>query len=751
MKSVIKFIKTKKYLLLALFILLLILSLGSIFSFGSFYRISFSLSFFFKSIIYYFLSIFKMDGNSVYTTYDLIIDINLGVVSSSPVLDTIPKFILPFDIDLVGEYLANYIFIVFNIESFTSYFGNILNVLSYANILVLLIILIFSLKLVFLSIFFNPLSIDKIGYTSNYLKLERFNNQVFHPVYVFIKEFYEYLLNKKFLNVYFFLILFYTNVISIILDFFSYFFLFSSSFDLFLILKFIFSSIYLAYPVLTSVPLIFWILLIYLYIDRKRKSRALVRLIRLEGNNMDFCSNHLGMVNLVDGLMGGYKTSMITDFALTQSKIYRYELEDNLYLYRSYLPYFNFVRLEKYIDYLSFNGIIHNHAQIEELLEKRFNVADNSLTTRRNEYYFGYKFDIYKDYYWNGIYKISVQKILIEYAKNYFYFATQKSFIYSNYAIHIVEEIIKDGYFPKYISQYFFVNEKDYDSYQSYSHKLDLNEIRIKKYYSKNIENKIGKTAVISFGVIAYSEAEKDLGNQNTNKIYDLKSDDTNPLNDGTDLILKMLRHVCTLNYKPFIKMFLDMQRFGDLASKYKDISTALIRAIKVEDKCALKFWDLEAIICRAIIRLRKKVDIRMKEARNRIGVIYYIFNKMTYCFEKYYNRLTNKYSYKKLTLLVKGKEEDPGEEYSYSLMNAKTFANSYRTDSHYSLFKEVLSESTKGIYSEDTYSSLDPSLDELEEQHSYFNDKLFKLFRKKKSNEKKVEKKMEDFFDEKE
>ena len=34
---------------------------------------------------------------------------------------------------------------------------------------------------------------------------------------------------------------------------------------------------------------------------------------------------------------------------------------------------------------------------------------------------------------------------------------------------------------------------------------------------------------------------------------------------------------------------------------------------------------------------------------------------------------------------------------------------------------------------------------------HSYFNDKLFKLFRKKKSNEKKVEKKMEDFFDEKE
>lgn len=751
MKSIVNFIKNKKYLLLALFILLLILVLGSFFSFGSYYRIGFSFKFFFDSLVSYFLSIFKMENNEVYTTFDLIKDVNLGVVSSSPVLDTIPKFILPFNLELIAEYLKEWFFIIFNKDSFINYFGVILNIFSYSNILVLLIILIFSLKMIFSSLFFNPLDISKIGYTSKYLKLERFNNLVFHPIYKFISEFYEYIKTHKFLNLYIFLIFLYINVISIIIDFLSYFFLFSSSFDLFIILKFIFSSIYLAFPILVNVPLFIWIVLIYLFIDRRRKARALVRLLRLESNNMDFCKNHLGMVNLVDGLMGGYKTSMITDFALTQSKIYRYDLEDNLYLYRSYLPYFNFVYLEKYIDYLSFKGLIYNHAQIEELLEKRFNVADNSLTYRRNEYYFGYNFKIYKDYYWNGVYKISVKQILIEYAKNYFYFACQKSFIYSNYAIHIVEEIIKAGYFPKYISQYFFVNEKDYDLYKSYSHKLDLNEIRIKKYYGKNKENDKGKTAVISFGVIAYSEAEKDLGNQNTNKIYDLKSDETNPLNDGTDLILKMLRHVCTLNYKPFIKMFLDMQRFGDLASKYKDISTALIRATKVDNKCALRFWDLEAIICRFVISLRKRVDIRMKEARNRVGVLYYLFNKMTYCFERYYNRLISKYSYKKLTLLVKGREEDVGEEFVYSLMNAKTFANSYRTDSHYSLFKEVLAESKKGLYTEDTYSSLDPSLDELEEQHSYFNDRLFKLFRRNKVSSKKVENSVEDFFDEKE
>ena len=145
-----------------------------------------------------------------------------------------------------------------------------------------------------------------------------------------------------------------------------------------------------------------------------------------------------------------------------------------------------------------------------------------------------------------------------------------------------------------------------------------------------------------------------------------------------------------------------------------------------------------------------------MKESRNRIGLIYYLFNKITSSFEVYYNRLISKYSYKRLTLLVKGREEDEGEEYIYNLMYAKTFASSYRTDSHYSLFKEVLEESTKGIYSSDLYTSLDPSLDELEDQHSYFNDRLFKLFRRKNKkaklsdNTKRIEN-MEDYWNDKE
>ena len=755
MKLIISFIKHKKYLILALTIFLLMIVLFSVFSYGSYFRFGFSINFFIDSFVSYFRSILRMDGNNnVYTTFDLIKDVNSGVVSvDSSLLETIPQFALPFNLELIPIYLKEIFFMFFNKETFIDYFGNIFNLLSYSNLIVLMIILLFSLKLVFSSLLFNPVDVNRVGYTKNYKKIEDFNFKVFHPVYKFIKEFYRYIKEKKFLSLYIFIALFFINGVSIIIDFFSYFFLFSSNFSLFILLEFIFSSLYLAYPILVSVPLIIWIVLIYLFIDRKRKNKALSSLLKLETNNINFCKNQLGLVNLVDGLMGGYKTSMITDFALTQSKIFRYDLENNLYLYRSYFPYFNFVYLEKYVEYLAENKIVFNHAQIETLLEKRFYVANNSLTKRKNDYYFGYDFSKYKDYYWTGTYKISLNSILIEYAKNYFYYACSNSYIYSNYSIHIIEQVIKEGYFPKYVSQYFFLNEDEYDFYQTYSHKLDLNEIRIKKY---NVDNKKEKTSVISFGIIAYSEAEKDLGNQNSNKIYDLKSDETNPLNDGTDLILKMMRHICTLNYKPYLKMFLDMQRFGDLASKYKDISTALIRANKVEEKCALKFWTLEAIICRFVIYIRKRVDIRMKESRNRIGLIYYLFNKITSSFETYYNRLISKYSYKRLTLLVKGREEDEGEEYIYNLMYAKTFASSYRTDSHYSLFKEVLEESTKGIYSSDLYTSLDPSLDELEEQHSYFNDRLFKLFRRKNKkvklsdNAKRIEN-MEDYWNDKE
>lgn len=118
-----------------------------------------------------------------------------------------------------------------------------------------------------------------------------------------------------------------------------------------------------------------------------------------------------------------------------------------------------------------------------------------------------------------------------------------------------------------------------------------------------------------------------------------------------------------------------------------------------------------------------------MKNTRNRFGYIYYLFNKLTTPFESYFNKNKEKYSYKKLTLLVKGREEDEGEEFQYNLFYAKTFADSYRTDSHYSLFKKVMSKSKKGIYSGDSYNSLNPDMEEMKEIHSYFNDKLSGLF----------------------
>ena len=442
MKLIINFIKNKRYLILALTILLLLLILFSVFSYGSYLRFGFSFKFLIDSFVTYFKSILRMDDeNSVYTTFDLIKDINSGVVSDSSLIETIPQFVLPFNLELIPIYIKEGFFMIFNKDTFLEYFGNIFNFLSYSNLILLIIILFFSVKLVFSSLFFNPIDVNKFGYTKRYKSIEKFNFKVFHPIYKFIKEFYRYIKEKHFLTLMIFIILFFINVISIVMDFFSYFFLFSSNFSLIIILKFLFSSIYLAFPIITAIPLFIWILIIYLFIDRKRKNKALSNLLRLETNNINFCKNQLGLVNLVDGLMGGYKTSMLTDFSLTQSKIFRYDLENNLYLYRSYLPYFNFVYLEKYVEFLAKNKIVYNHAQIENLLELRFKVANNSLTKRKRSYYFGYDFEKYKDYYWTGTYKISLDRILIEYAKNYFYYACSNSYIYSNYSIHVISPL----------------------------------------------------------------------------------------------------------------------------------------------------------------------------------------------------------------------------------------------------------------------------------------------------------------------
>lgn len=732
--NIMKKIKNKRYLIPSLIIVLLIITLGSIFSYGSYFKIGFSLEFFINSCVTYFQSLLRIETNDVYTTFDLIKDVNMGVVDSSPVISTIPLFALPFNLDNLVLYLKEGFFMAFDYYSFINYFSGFINVFSYLNFIVLILIFLIALKVFISSISFNEVDPVKIGYTKKYKGFENFIYKVFHPIYIYLKNFYKYIKEKKILSLIIVLLLVYSNCISIIFDLFAYFFYFSSSFDLMLILEALVSSVYLLFPIISQINLFGWIVIFYLIFDYIRRKRALNLLISLESSNLKFCDTKLGLVNLFDGLMGGFKTSTITDFALTTSKLFRYSINDNLYKYRSMLPYFNFSYLEKYVERLALENIVYNHAQLEYLLELRFKIANTSLTSYKSYYYFSYDFKKYKDYYWDGTKKITLDYILIEYAKNYFYYFTQNNYIYSNYPIKTIEAVINRGYYPEYSCHYFFIKEEEYDLTARFSHCINLNEIRIKKYFNdlNNFNfNKKDKdlSPLFSFGVVAYAEAEKDLGNQNTNKIYDLKDLNANPLNDGTDLILKMVRHVCNLNFKPYIKFFLDMQRFGDLASKYKDISTSLIRAVNVQDKLALRLWTLEGIFCRFVIRKRKEIDHLMKTTRNRFGFLYYFFNKCTYFIENYYNKNINKYSYKKLTLLVKGREEDEGEEYSYFLINAKIFADSYRTDSHYSLFKSVLKKSKKGVYSNDLYSGLNATVREMNSQHSYFNDRLERLF----------------------
>ena len=740
MKQLLKKINNNKYLIFSLLLLVLIITIGSVFFWKTYLKLGFSLKFFFDGVVHYFQSIFKIEANNVYTPFNLIKDVKDGVVSSL-LLDTISPFTLPFNLDLFPIYIREWFFMTFNINSFIDFMKNISVYASYLNFLLLFLIAFICIKIFVSSLMFNNVNPARIGYTEKYKWFENINFKFFYPVKVFFIEWFKFIRNNSFFKTYIFLFLLYSSALGVIIDSFGYFFIFSGSFKVNTIFEFVFSSLYLLFPLLTNVPLFVWLLIIYLIIDYKKKQVALNRLIRFEDKNLEFCETKLGIVNLFDGVMGGYKTSTITDFALTTSKLFRYEIGDNLYKYRTMLPFYNFSLIEKWIEYHIDLNDLQNHAQVELRLEKRFKYGNNPVVLNKNKYFFNYDFSRYKNYYFDGTKKISVEKILKEYAKNYFYYCSQRTYIYSTYPIKTIEKLGNKGYYPIFEDRYFFLKEEEIDTRNNYSHLLNLNNIRIRKYYSTG---EIDSNQIISFGVCSYAEAEKDLGNQNSNRSYSIKDHETNPLNDGTDLVLKMIRHVCSLNYKPYIRFFLDMQRFGDLASKYKDISTSLITVSSSVNKNSLPLYAIENFILKLIIKLRKRVDLLEKSTRNIQGSIYYLFNKITAPIEQYYNRLINKYSYKRLTLSIKKSEDEAGEEAIYYLMFAKTFADSYRTDSHYSLFKNVMSNSSSGIHNDEVYSSLDPKLHELKAQNSYFNDKLSELF---KNSEDKHDFNKEDYY----
>lgn len=725
------FFKKNIFFVLSIFVILLILILGSIYNYKVYIHFGYSLYSLFNSIGFYFSTIFHFGNN---LTFDFLPFNWVGKIQfgggSSPLLP--PNFILPDNFGVVQLWFSNYFKILFTSINFNTTFSFLIFfVFNFSIFLFIFITLVLSLKIIELLLFTkkNP----KItGYSKNYLRFEKMDDKFLNPFICFIKNFIFYFSSKKYFKYPFvILICFYLNLVNVGLDIVSYLFVFLSSFNFQVLYYSFYTTLLTEWNLIIALPRIVWFIIIYLIYDLIRYKKALKKLASLDYKNRNFIKNETGVINIVKGAPGVGKTMFLTDLGKTTEQSYRYDLLDTLNKFNSYFPHFNVKQYESYIDLLKLNHVINNQSEIEDILDQRYKLFLNSLSFGSDysnlvKYLFGYDFAKFGLEHWNGLYMITFLDFLKTYGSAYYYYSTLSPLLFSNYSIRFDCTLVNPDYFITWKYDYFTINKHLINNNSHYSHILDMDSLRLGKKFNN-------KTPILGFGVVCFTEFDKERGNQLSNQKFQRNSDDPNPLNDDLTKYLKLSRQVATIDYQPYFKMFTDLQRTGDLALSNVEISECIIKIVQKNKGTVLSLWKIEPIICQFIVDFRNNFINKYRSTHNSLGLIVRFINFITLPFKNYLEKRMNLFGCSKLVLEINtGDDECDKRNCIYYLLDKKILARTYSTDTHYGFFKESLNQWDIGIDDIATYSSLRASGDEIGLQHSYLGEDLKKSFRQR-------------------
>ena len=726
-----KFINKYKFYLLNLLVIGIILALLILYRFNSFNRFLFSLKFSFNSIVYYFKAIFQVGHESIpKTTYDYIMDVNSGIIDS-PIIDKI-EFGLPINFDFLGKYFAKSWWCFWNMINFKDSFRFFINFALSLNLIIFFAISVFILFTVFKTFYFSEKDINAIGYTSGMKRFNKINSRYLIRLKEFLISYHNFNKRSKFYILFIALFLFFFDIVSVLMDSFCYFLLFASNFDFILIYKFTYSSIYSFVSSLRFVPFFIWMIVIYIIFDKIRAKRALRKLMVFDYKNRNFVEEKTGVCNIVKGAPGVGKTLLLTDLGRTTEQLFRYNLLDTMNKYSSYFPNFDLRMYEEYIKYLKINGLVNNHSQLEDKIldrKRRFlNLFGNHLVSYEElkKYLFGYDFRSNKMRYYNGLYYIDFFEFLITYGEAYFYYISDKPIIYSNYSIRFDYSVYGKDYFPLWNYDYFTIHKDNIDPLTKYSHIIDMDSLRLGKKFNPD-------TTILGFGVLCFTEFDKERGNQISNNKYRKDDYKPNPTNDELTKYLKLSRQVATIDYKPYFKMFTDLQRTGDLSLSNVEISECVIKIKEKQRKNTLTLFIIEPLICEFFINLVNRFINHYRSTRNYYSFFYCFLVNLLNPFKTYLERRSNMFGYSKLKLEVNvGDDESDVSTSTYYLLNKKAYAKAYSTDTHYGFFKESLNNEKTNIDDKPSYSSLRASANEIKVQNSFLGNDLDKSFHKK-------------------
>lgn len=506
------------------------------------------------------------------------------------------------------------------------------------------------------------------------------------------------------------------NLITIVLEFFAYYFYFAVSFDIVNLYLQVYKLALDLYIPLNFIPMWIWIILGLIVFDFARKKIAYQVLNHYERCDRGFI-NDRPIVMMICGTMGKKKTTLLTDMALSEEVILRNEAFEKILENDLKFPDFPWINLELEIKReMKYHHIFNLHTVRKYVRKKKARFFNNPCI----EKIFGYDYERYGVTYNNQLNLVDIWDVIETYSQLYFIYVIQSSLLISNYSIR-VDNVLSDlGNFPLWNSDFFKKDARLVDSYSRHAHIIDFDTLRL----GKKVVGDHSKA--FDFGVVLITEVGKE--RCNSIELSDKKKSafEANQKNDLFNSWLKMVRHSATVDNYPFVKVITDEQRVESWGADARQLCEIVTITDSGEQKLTMPFFALEELLHNWIFSKFTDIyyDYRYKRGDNML--IMHLLKTFSAKVHGYYTGIYNRFGYAKLKSDIElGTLDGKVKTSNYYLMNKKIYSKRFSTDCFSDFFEAKASRASLGINDFSEYGTERATFDELSQQNSYFVDEL--------------------------
>lgn len=652
---------------------------------------------------------------------------------------------------------------VSKVKNFGSKLIDVENIVGYFHVIWLGSYIFIYLLLIGVSVLFIVLAIidanlkgknNNHGAESKPLVLfKRFERRILSPINFEVKSFVSFVRESKLWKVIWTgIIVFNLNVATVLMELTALYFVLLDGLNV-SNLYIIFYKLFADLSMLTRVPVTVWIIVAIFFVLIWRRKKGYERLNRREQKNRAVIELLCTFV-IFFATMGAGKTLTMTDVILTKQQelresaldimkevdltfpdfkwaVFEQDMKNMMNSYqRPKRDFFGKVVRDEYGNIVleTARPILYNLSRIDDyfhnlkITAKRYFDEDNCeyrkfydkavAKGKLKPIMWGYDVEYYGFWADNALKYEYILDALRDYAQAYFIYSLPTSLIFSNYAV-VTKDVKNDtGNFPAWMTDFFEVPTFESDGESMNSHILDNDMLRLGKKFDENNKYK----DVFEFGVLAYTEGDKERGNMLDTMELKKLVEEVNQKNDNFNGTFKMSRHPATIRNRKFFFAYMDMQRTSSINADLKEIGDNVKIESATSTEMLMPFFAIDELVFNLVMPYFYNKYYEFRHNRGDMNLTMYLMKKVATAMNNHYVRAYNTFGCKTEKLIINEEKEA-----KYYIMPKKIFSGVFSSDALASFFRMKSSRATLGVNDIPTYQSDKASISELEQLNSYF------------------------------